>query len=104
MNTSQKAAWFAGALHLQANPHWSFTSARRMVQRQRWICHGSRAQDLKESTFTGEYKMVEGLLARLEYRCDWTNQPFLDYGGVLGSKKSQNTVTLGVLAYFGPKR
>src|SRR6266404_6102000 len=44
MNTSQKAAWFAGALHLQANPHWSFTSARRMVQRQRWICHGSRSR------------------------------------------------------------
>src|SRR6266851_4858244 len=37
MNTSQKAAWFAGALHLQANPHWSF-------QRQRWICHGSRSR------------------------------------------------------------
>jgi hypothetical protein len=48
--------------------------------------------------------MVEGLLARLEYRRDWTNQPFFDYGGVLGSKKSQNTATLGVLAYFGPKR
>ena len=42
--------------------------------------------------------------ARLEYRRDWTNQPFFDYGGVLGSKKSQNTATLGVLAYFGPKR
>jgi len=40
----------------------------------------------------------------LEYRRDWANQPFFDYGGVLGSKKSQNTVTLGVVAYFGPKR
>jgi len=48
--------------------------------------------------------MVEGLLARLEYRRDWTNQPFFDYGGLLASQKSQNTVTFGVLAYFGPKR
>jgi hypothetical protein len=40
---------------------------------------------------------------RLEYRCDGTNQPFFDYVGVLGSKRSQSTVTLGVV-YFGPKR
>src|ERR1700738_547919 len=97
--------WYglAGALHLQANSHWSFTPRVEWFKDKDGFATGV-SQDLKKCTFTGEYKMVEGLLARLEYRRDWTNQPFFDYGGVLGSKKSQNTVTLGVLAYFGPKR
>src|SRR5712664_3734637 len=96
--------WYglAGALHLQVNSHWSFTPRFEWFKDKDGFATGV-AQDLKECTFTGEYKMVEGLLARLEYRRDWTNQPFFDYG-VLGSTKSQNTVTLGVLAYFGPKR
>ena len=97
--------WYglAGALHLQVNSHWSFTPRVEWFKDKDGFATGV-AQDLKEFTLTGEYKMVEGLLARLEYRRDWTNQPFFDYGGVLGSKKSQNTATLGVLAYFGPKR
>jgi len=97
--------WYglAGALHLQANSHWSFTPRGEWFKDKDGFATGV-AQDLKEFTLTGEYKMVEGLLARMEYRRDWTNQPFFDYGGTLGSKRSQNTATLGVLAYFGPKR
>ena len=97
--------WYgvAGALHLQANSRWSFTPRLEWFKDRDGFATGV-AQDLKEFTLTGEYKMVEGFLARLEYRRDWTNQPFFDYGGVPGSKKDQNTVALGVLAYFGPKR
>ena len=97
--------WYglAGALHLQANSHWSLTPRVEWFKDKDGFATGV-AQDLKECTITGEYKMVEGFLARLEYRRDWTNQPFFDYGNVLGSKKTQNTVSLGVLAYFGPKR
>jgi Putative beta-barrel porin-2, OmpL-like. bbp2 len=97
--------WYgvAGALHLQPNSFWSFTPRVEWFKDRDGFATGV-AQDLKEFTLTGEYKMVEGFLARLEYRHDWANQPFFDYGGVPGSKKDQNTVTLGVLAYFGPKR
>ena len=40
----------------------------------------ARAQKLKEFTLTGEYKMAEGVLSRLEYRRDWSDQPFFDRG------------------------
>jgi hypothetical protein len=62
------------------------------------------AQKVKEVTLTGEYKWVEGLLARLEYRHDWSDQPFFDRGNETAFAKAQSTITLGVLAYFGPKR
>ena len=35
------------------------------------------AQELKEFTGTYEYKWAEGLLARVEYRRDWSDQPLL---------------------------
>jgi len=66
--------------------------------------------NLKEGTLTGEYKMIEGLLARLEYRRDWSNQPFFFRGSAvngttgLGTYKNEDTLSLGVLAFFGPKR
>jgi hypothetical protein len=103
--------WYgiAGALHIQATPKWAFTP------RVEWFKDGDGfstglAQDLKEFTATGEYKMVEGLLARLEYRRDWSNQPFFFRGSAVngttgfGTYKNQDTLSLGVLAFFGPKR
>jgi len=48
--------------------------------------------------------MMEGLLARLEYRRDSSNQPFFDRGNGTLNHKSMNTVLVGLVAYFGPKR
>ena len=61
-------------------------------------------QKVKEFTLTGEMKMKEGLLTRLEYRHDWSNAPFFDHGNELGTSKSQDTITVGLVAFFGPKR
>ena len=83
-------------------------------------------QTVKEITVTGEYKILEGLLWRGEYRYDWSNQPFFERGGGSGypfpfvctgfspgacpagfglqNSKSQNTVTVAFIGYFGPKR
>lgn len=61
-------------------------------------------QKVKEFTMTGELKMAQGLLARLEYRRDWSNQPFFDRGSIPASTKNQDTVLLGFVAFFGPKR
>ncbi len=72
-------------------------------------------QYLNEVTGTYEYKWVEGLLARLEVRRDWSDEPFFhkgnspDYsihpsGYVVGGVKAQTTVTAGFVAFFGPKR
>jgi hypothetical protein len=61
------------------------------------------AQNLEEITATYEYKWIEGLLARFEYRYDWSNIAFFHKNDT-GLVKSQDTVTAGFVAFFGPKR
>jgi len=61
------------------------------------------AQKLKEFTFTGEYKWIEGLLSRIEYRRDWSDQFFFDRGMTPAASKSQTTLLAGFVAYFGAK-
>ena len=60
-------------------------------------------QTIKEVTLTGEYKVSNWLVSRLEFRNDWSDQAsFGKSGGKFG--KSQPTVLLGLMAYFGPKK
>jgi hypothetical protein len=61
------------------------------------------AQKVKEFTLTGELKMKEGVFTRLEYRHDWSNESFFERGGT-GSSKHQDTILIGFVAFFGPKR
>ncbi len=60
-------------------------------------------QALKEHTLTAEYKFADGFLGRVEYRRDYSNQPFFltEQPGIL--KKEQNTATLGLVWWFGRK-
>jgi hypothetical protein len=58
---------------------------------------------LKEFTATYEYKWAAGLLARLEYRRDWSTVPFFHKGDT-GLVDAQSTLTAGFVAFFGPKR
>ena len=60
------------------------------------------AQKLNSFTATGEYKWVKGLLARLEYRRDWSGEEFFERGNG-GRWKNQNTLTLGFVAFFTGK-
>lgn len=61
------------------------------------------SQALKEHTLTAEYKFADGFLGRVEYRRDFSNQPFFvsEQPGIL--KKEQNTATLGLIWWFGRK-
>ena len=61
------------------------------------------AQTVKEFTLTGEYKFSGWLLSRLEFRDDWSSQPFFEKGQG-DTSKNQPTVLLGMVAYFGPKK
>jgi hypothetical protein len=67
-------------------------------------------QKLNEFTATYEYKWLAGLLLRAEYRVDWSNVKVFNYGNdaSLGSgsptKSNQQTATIGMIAFFGPKR
>jgi hypothetical protein len=61
------------------------------------------AQHLYEFTGTYEYKWLEGLLMRAEYRADFSNEDVFGKG-VGQYVKSQQTVTVAFVAFFGPKR
>jgi hypothetical protein len=62
------------------------------------------AQKLKEFTMTAEFKAWEGVLARLEYRKDWSDVAYFDRGATPGVWTNQPTLTAGFVAFFGPKR
>jgi hypothetical protein len=63
-----------------------------------------QSQTLQEFTMTGDLKLREGFLARLEYRRDWSSEPFFDRGNEPGSSKRQSTILLGFVFFFGPSR
>jgi hypothetical protein len=60
-------------------------------------------QTLKEGTFTGEFKLFDGLLTRFEFRNDWSDQPFFERATGKPFSKSQRTFVIGLVGYFGPK-
>jgi hypothetical protein len=61
------------------------------------------AQEVKEFTGTYEYKWAEGLLTRVEYRRDWSDEPYFHKGDT-SFVDAQSTATIGFVAFFGPKR
>ncbi len=63
-----------------------------------------RTQALKESTLTATYGRAEGFQTRLEWRRDFSNQPYFLTARVGALKKEQNTITLGLLWWFGGKQ
>jgi hypothetical protein len=60
-------------------------------------------QTLNEGTFTYEYKWVEGLMMRAEYRIDMSNKQYFNKLANQSSNQQQ-TVTIAFIAFFGPKR
>jgi hypothetical protein len=62
------------------------------------------AQHVEEFTLTGEYKMNGWLMSRLEFRNDWSDQPFFETNKPGGGSKTQPTVLLGLIAYVAPHK
>jgi len=60
-------------------------------------------QNLQEFTATYEYKWVEGLVSRAEYRYDKSNQKTFNKD-TENYTDNQSTFTVGFVAFFGPKR
>jgi hypothetical protein len=61
------------------------------------------AQHLYEFTATYEYKAAPGILTRFEYRRDWSNVAFFHKNDTQ-MVDAQSTATVGLIAFFGPKR
>src|SRR5262249_28367806 len=102
--TSTTAEWYgiAGAAKIGLTGKASLTPRIEWFKDRDGFSTGT-AQELKEFTLTYEYKWVEGLLSRIEYRHDWSDQKFFERGSG-GLDKSMDTLTIGVVAFFGPKR
>ena len=58
---------------------------------------------MQEFTATYEYKWVEGLLTRVEYRGDFSNAATF-HKDATQMVKQQQTLTVAFVAFFGPKR
>jgi hypothetical protein len=54
-------------------------------------------QEAKEITITHEFRVVKNLLLRPEYRYEWSNKNGFDSEHVRFSKKSQDTIALGMM-------
>jgi len=101
--TTDLSHWqgIAAALHYQATGKVAFTPRFEYFKDESGFSTGI-VQNVNEFTLTGEYKMPEGLLARLEFRRDDSDQPYFMKGGRLVD--AQSTLEVGVVAFFGPKR
>jgi Putative beta-barrel porin-2, OmpL-like. bbp2 len=88
--------------------HWQFAKCCAASIRAEWFNDPSgfttgSVQQLHEITLTGEYKIMDGLLARAEYRHDGSNVPYFDHGLQSVSSQTQSTTTLSFIAYFPAK-
>jgi Putative beta-barrel porin-2, OmpL-like. bbp2 len=93
---------FAGALRFQLNKHIAISPRAEYFNDTNGFSTGVQ-QKLHEVTVTGEYKVVDGFLARLEYRHDGSNVPFFNRGNDPAVSQTQNTVTLGLIVYYPAK-
>lgn len=93
----------AGAARFQVTPSVAFAPRVEWFNDADGFSTGTR-QKLKEATLTLEYKWLDGLVSRLEYRRDWSDQPFFDRGSSPAGVKHQQTLLAGLMLYFAPKK
>lgn len=95
-------AGIAGALRYQLTKRFAVSPRVEWFDDPQGFSTGT-VQKLHEVTVTGECKVIDGILTRLEYRHDGSNAEFFQHGLQPNSSKGQSTVTLGLIAYFPPK-
>jgi hypothetical protein len=97
----ERVRWqgFAGYARFQVTPVFAIAPRIEWYDDPHGFTTGL-GQTLKEATLTTEFKLRGGILARAEYRRDWSDLPFFEKRGGLLSK-SQNTATLGLIYVLG---
>lgn len=93
---------FAGALHFQLNKKFAVSPRAEYYDDSTGFTTGT-PQKLHEVTVTGEYKMMDAFLARVEYRHDGSDVPYFTRGVTSTLSKSQSTVSIGFIAYYPVK-
>ena len=92
----------AGYLQYHLSPKLMFAGRFEYLKDHGGLFSGL-TQDLKEHTLTATYQFADGFQTRMEYRRDFSNQPFFLTGKPGFLKKEQNTATLGLIWWFGGK-
>lgn len=92
----------AGAVHWQINKRIAASGRLEYYNDSTGFTTGT-PQKLHEVTVTGEYKILDGILARAEYRHDGSNVPYFDHGNDPGVSKTQSTATIALIAFFPVK-
>ena len=94
---------FAVAARYQFAKRFAFAPRAEIFDDRNGFATGT-AQTIKEFTLTGEMKILDGLISRLEFRRDNSDKPFFNRGGDIAYAKAQTTIALGLIAFFGPKK
>jgi hypothetical protein len=97
------ATWggVAAAARFQATKRFALTGRGEFFKDAEGFSTGT-AQDLGEITATGEFKLNDMLITRLEARHDISSVRFFNVGTRPASAYDQTTLTLGVMVVFGP--
>ena len=93
---------FAAAAHFQMTKRIALSPRVEYYNDSSGFTTGT-PQKLHEVTVTAEYKMLDGLLARAEFRHDGSNVPYFDHGSQSGVSQTQSTATIGLIAFFPVK-
>ena len=96
--------WYGLALgaKYQANDRWAFSPRYEVFKDSDGFATGL-AQTVQEITLTGEYKAVGGLLARFEFRTDFSGEDYFvkDNGNLVSTQPS---VVIGLIYAFSSKQ
>ncbi len=92
---------------------YGVATAWRFVPREKWAisprvewfndANGATtglAQRMQEFTLTGEYRPVKYAMARVEYRSEWSSQPFYGTAGSLTPARNRQTLMAGITLLF----
>jgi hypothetical protein len=98
--------------------HWSGIAGAARFQMGSWFALAPRYEyfddengfqtaanpgHLQEFTITAEAKASQGVMTRLEYRHDWSENSNFFQKGLGRTSDHQDTITLAIIAFFGPK-
>jgi len=91
-----------------AAARFQVTRKLSLSPRLEWLDDGSgmatgTAQQVKEFTTTGTYALMDRLSLWIEFRNDWSNQPFFNRGNGIGVTQTQPTALFGMVAILRPK-
>ncbi len=92
----------AGYARLQANDWFALAPRWEYYNDEHGFTSGA-AQKIKEFTITSEFRHKDGIIARLEYRHDYSDIPFFVKNTNRFSDR-QNTFTVGLLYAFSTKQ